>query len=50
VARELARRTIRSELMLTGTIEPDRSARLAAQVDGEVVALEVREGTAVREG
>jgi membrane fusion protein (multidrug efflux system) len=50
VARELARRTIRSELMLTGTIEPDRSARLAAQVDGEITALEVREGTAVREG
>jgi RND family efflux transporter MFP subunit len=49
VARELVRRTVRSELMLTGTIEPDRSARLAAQVDGEVVALEVREGTAVRE-
>jgi len=50
VARELARRTIRSELMLTGTIEPDRSARLAGQVDGEITALEVREGTAVREG
>jgi len=50
VAKEFARRTVRSELMLTGTIEPDRSARLAAQVDGEVVALEVREGTGVREG
>jgi len=50
VARDLARRTIRSELTLTGTIEPDRSARLAAQGDGEIVALEVREGTAVREG
>ncbi|MCK7541315.1 MAG: biotin/lipoyl-binding protein [Marinilabiliales bacterium] len=42
--------TVRSEVTLSGTIEPDRSARLAAQVDGEVVALEVREGTAVRAG
>jgi len=49
-ARELARRTVRSELILTGTIEPDRSARLAAQVDGEVVGLEVREGSNVRAG
>jgi len=50
VAKEITRRTVRSELTLTGTIEPDRSARLAAQVDGEVLALDVREGTAVREG
>jgi membrane fusion protein (multidrug efflux system) len=50
VAKEIARRTVRSELTLTGTIEPDRSARLAAQVDGEVIALEVREGAAVRSG
>lgn len=50
VARELARRTVRSELTLTGTIEPDRSARLAAQVDGEVIGLEVREGSSVRAG
>ena len=50
VAKEIARRTVRSELTLTGTIEPDRSARLAAQVDGEVIALEVREGAAVRNG
>ena len=50
VAKDLARRTVRSEVTLSGTIEPDRSARLAAQVDGEVVALEVREGTAVRAG
>jgi len=50
VAKEIARRTVRSELTLTGTIEPDRSARLAAQVDGEVIALEVREGSAVRIG
>jgi RND family efflux transporter MFP subunit len=50
VAKEIGRRTVRSELTLTGTIEPDRSARLAAQVDGEVIALEVREGTAVRSG
>jgi len=50
VAKGIARRTVRSELALTGTIEPDRSARLAAQVDGEVIALEVREGTAVRSG
>jgi len=50
VAKEIARRTVRSELTLTGTIEPDRSARLAAQVDGEVIALEVREGAPVRSG
>jgi RND family efflux transporter MFP subunit len=50
VAKEIARRTVRSELTLTGTIEPDRSARLAAQVDGEIIALEVREGDAVRGG
>jgi RND family efflux transporter MFP subunit len=50
VAKEIARRTVRSELTLTGTIEPDRSARLAAQVDGEIIALEVREGDAVRSG
>jgi len=50
VAREIARRTVRSDLTLTGTIEPDRSARLAAQVDGEIIALEVREGDAVRSG
>jgi len=50
VAVDLARRTVRSELTLTGTIEPDRSARLAAQVDGEVIALEVREGTSVSTG
>ena len=50
VAKEIARRSVRSELTLTGTIEPDRSARLAAQVDGEVIALEVREGSAVRSG
>lgn len=50
VARDIVRRTVRSELTLTGTIEPDRSARLAAQVDGEVVGLEVREGSSVRAG
>jgi RND family efflux transporter MFP subunit len=50
VAKEIARRTVRLELTLTGTIEPDRSARLAAQVDGEIIALEVREGDAVRGG
>jgi len=49
-AKELVKRTVRSELTLTGTIEPDRSARLAAQVDGEVIALEVREGAPVRNG
>lgn len=50
VAREVVRRTVRTELTLNGTIEPDRSARLAAQVDGEVIGLEVREGSAVRAG
>jgi RND family efflux transporter MFP subunit len=50
VAEEIAGRTVRSGLTLTGTIEPDRSARLAAQVDGEVIALDVREGTPVRSG
>jgi len=50
VAKEIAKRTVRSELTLTGTIEPNRSARLAAQVDGEIIALEVREGDAVRGG
>jgi RND family efflux transporter MFP subunit len=50
VAKEISRHAVRSELMLTGTIEPDRSARLAAQVDGEIIALEVREGDAVRGG
>ena len=50
VTLEAVKRTVRSELALTGTIEPDRSARLAAQVDGEVVALEVREGDRVNGG
>jgi RND family efflux transporter MFP subunit len=50
VAKEIARRMVRSELTLTGTIEPDRSARLAAQVDGEIIALKVREGDPVRSG
>ncbi len=50
VAREITRRTVRAELTLTGTIEPERSARLAAQVDGEVIALNAREGAVVRRG
>jgi|GEM_PF-1435715 len=50
VAHEVSTRTVRSELTLTGTIEPDRSARLAAQVDGEVIALKAREGTHVLGG
>lgn len=50
MAREISPRTVRSELTLTGSIEPDRAARLAAQVDGEVVALLAREGSVVEEG
>jgi RND family efflux transporter MFP subunit len=50
VTRELARRTIQSSLTLTGTVEPDQAARLAAQVDGEVIDLGGREGDPVRSG
>ena len=50
VTRELARRTVQSSLTLTGTVEPDQAARLAAQVDGEVIYLGGREGDPVRSG
>jgi RND family efflux transporter MFP subunit len=50
VAREIARRTVQSSLALTGTVEPDKAARLAAQVDGEVIYLGAREGDSVRSG
>lgn len=50
VTRELARRTVQSSLTLTGTVEPDQAARLAAQLDGEVIDLGGREGDPVRIG
>jgi membrane fusion protein, multidrug efflux system len=50
VAEPAARRTIVSTLELTGTVEPERTARLVAQTEGEVVALAVREGDPVRSG
>jgi len=49
-AREIARRTVQSSLTLTGSVEPDQAARLAAQVDGEVIYLGGREGDPVRSG
>lgn len=49
-AREIGRRTVQSSLKLTGTVEPDQAARLAAQVDGEVIYLGAREGDSVKGG
>lgn len=51
VAVEVAtRRAIRSDLELTGTVAPERTARLAAQVEGEILSLAAREGDRVRAG
>jgi membrane fusion protein (multidrug efflux system) len=45
-----ARRSVVSTVELTGTVEPARTARLSAQVEGEVLAVTAREGDAVRSG
>lgn len=50
VVKEVSRRTVQSSLTLTGTVEPDQAARLAAQVEGEVIYLGGREGDPVRSG
>lgn len=50
VAKPAARRDVVSTVMLTGTVEPERTARLVAQVEGEVEELAVREADPVRSG
>jgi RND family efflux transporter MFP subunit len=50
VAKPAARRQVVSTVTLTGTVEPERTARLVAQVEGEVELLAVREGDPVRSG
>ena len=46
--QEAGRRTVSSTVTLTGTVEPERAARLSAQVEGEVQAVGAREGDTVR--
>lgn len=50
VAHAAGRRTVIKSVSLTGTVEPVRTARLTAQVEGEVELLDVREGDAVSAG
>lgn len=50
VTEELSRHPVQSSLTLTGTVEPEKAARLSAQVDGEVIYLGVREGDVVKGG
>jgi RND family efflux transporter MFP subunit len=49
-AKPATRRAVDATLTLTGTVEPERTARLSAQVDGEVELLSAREGDPVRSG
>jgi RND family efflux transporter MFP subunit len=50
VAKPATRRAVDATLALTGTVEPERTARLSAQVDGEVELLSAREGDPVHSG
>lgn len=50
VAKPAGRQTVISSVSLTGTVVPEQTARLVAQVEGEVELLAVREGDAVRAG
>lgn len=50
VARPATRRQVVSSVTLTGTAEPERTARLVSQVEGEVELLVVREGNPVHVG
>lgn len=50
IARTVERHTVESRVTLPGTVEPERTSRLVAQVEGEVELLAVREGDPVRSG